>query len=1351
MMHLYSRIFAELPNGAAIYKMVYDAQGLPSDYLTLDVNAQYELLIGISRGEHLRQSASQRLSPADLKHWLDVFAPVAAGGPPAHYENYFAQEHKYFSGSAFYLEPGLFMVMFTDITAQKQAEEALQELLQFEALLTRIYALLANAPTEELEQAIKNAQREICELLKIDVSALSIPLDAPHEFKVAYLYQVKDLPPPPPRINAEDLYPWTEKNLKLGQRIVLSSLREAPAEAAQDIETWQGYGLKSVLLFPLLNRDGQLMGTLSFYMIRQERVWPPEIINHLQLVTQTFANALTRKREEETLERKKSQLSALIYTLPDLVWLKDPQGVYLRCNSRFEALYGSSEAEIIGKTDRDFVSEELASFFRKHDVAAIETGRSLINQEWLTFARDGYRGLFETIKTPMYDANQHLVGVLGIARDITELKQTELRLARLNRVYAVLSAVNEAIVHLRSPQALFEKTCQIAIQHGGFRLAWIGQATPEGDHILPICQAGVSEGYVENLHLTLQHETGPTSRAMLSGAHWICEDILHDPIMSPWREAALQRGYRASGSFPILVSGQVQGSLNLYAEETDFFDEELVALFLQLCQDLGFALEFMAQEKQTREETEFRQKLIDSVAGIFFAIEPTGQLVLWNHPLEELTGHPPKALKTKTLDSCFTQAKALQTCIHRILTTGQEQIEVELKHKSGKKTPYLLTLKRIQQQGKTLIAGTGTDISERVQLTRKLEHYSQNLEKLVSERTQALQISERRFRRLIEGVQKEYFFYTATQGCVLTYLSPSAEELVGRPLEEMLHHPLYEVLNIDPEEWQKFGQKVKDLPTGEVVPPTELTAHLQGQVKYLEITGNLILGPHGEAQEGEGVIKNITRQKRIEAELREAKDKAEKASQAKSMFLANMSHEIRTPLNAILGFSELLQEHIRDPHYHDFLAAIASSGHTLLNIINDILDLSKIEAGKIDIHTDHVDLRALIKEIEILMRYSFEKKGLYFQIQIDSALPEALWLDPLRLRQILLNLLSNALKFTQEGQVGLSVHYVSQSDTTGSLKISVRDTGPGISEEFQQRIFGAFEQAQVGNQHRGGTGLGLSISKHLAELMRGSLELESRPGQGSCFNLNLPVVISTRTACETHKSEQEGAFAFLPARLLIADDRPENSLLLQAYLSAAPFDIETAQNGQAAYELALRQKPDLILMDIKMPVLDGFGALKKLRDNPITQAIPAIALTAYSLQEDQHLLLNAGFDAYLRKPLTKQALEKCLRQFLPFQAREADPHLKQPATTLSQSAQSQLQALLQNHWLPYWQKIQGSIVVNELETFAVELKLLSQNYALNELSDYAETLLSQIQAFALEQTQTTLQAFPALVKNLNQT
>lgn len=586
-------------------------------------------------------------------------------------------------------------------------------------------------------------------------------------------------------------------------------------------------------------------------------------------------------------------------------------------------------------------------------------------------------------------------------------------------------------------------------------------------------------------------------------------------------------------------------------------------------------------------------------------------------------------------------------------------------------------------------------------------------------------------------------YLSVSQKGLILEANLSASALLNLSQLELLKQPIFRF--ILPEDQDVFYHHRKNiLSTGQAQTCELRLRHLtEGQPTWLYLNGSLLSSDRHGDPVFLLILSDISELKQLETE-RQARQKAEFASQAKSRFLAHMSHEIRTPLNAILGFSELMQQQLHEPRWQNYLQAINSSGKTLLHIIDDILDLSKIESGKIEIKPTAIDLRQLVQELDLLLRKSFAEKGLKFEVQTDPDLPISLSLDPLRLRQILINLLNNALKFTTKGSVILRISYLATSAESGQLSLSVSDTGVGISDHFKSRIFQPFEQDPSSEQSRTGTGLGLAITYQLVQLMQGQILLESQLGVGTSFQILLPDIRQSSLSSSTEARSDTLFLNFAPACLLLVDDQPTNLQLLQAYLEEQPFQILLAHNGQEACEQALQSQPDLILMDIRMPVMDGTEALRQLKSNPLTASIPVIALTAYSLQQEKNSFLEMGFDGYLRKPVSKVELWACLQAILKLQRPDTEP--LNDFLSQETALKKDLILILKQEWLPRWKMIQQSMVVDELENFASELLLLAERYTEPRLKNFAFALLNDIQQFALESAQQHLLAFPLFLQ-----
>jgi signal transduction histidine kinase/CheY-like chemotaxis protein len=388
-------------------------------------------------------------------------------------------------------------------------------------------------------------------------------------------------------------------------------------------------------------------------------------------------------------------------------------------------------------------------------------------------------------------------------------------------------------------------------------------------------------------------------------------------------------------------------------------------------------------------------------------------------------------------------------------------------------------------------------------------------------------------------------------------------------------------------------------------------------------------------------------QRRIAAAL----DQAMIADRTKSEFLANMSHEIRTPLNAMLGFTDLLLEDAMEPaEVPDALQTIRRNGEHLLTIISDILDLSKIESGQMMLERLPCDVVALVQDVLHLVRSRAEQKGLSLVWRVEGGMPRCIVTDPTRLKQILINLVGNAIKFTEQGSITVVV--CGDDAARGQLRLAVVDTGIGMTSEQCGRIFKAFSQADASTTRRfGGTGLGLVISQRLAMMLGGGIEVTSQLGGGTTFTLSLPVgpVIETSTEVSARTVQA----ALLPAlsgrRILVVDDMPDNRRLLLFFLGKAGAECTTVDDGAAAIaaviEAAQAGRPfDLVLMDMQMPVLDGYAATQQLRKIGLT--VPVIALTANSMSTDRDRCLAAGCDDYLSKPIQREQLYALLARWL---------------------------------------------------------------------------------------------------------
>ena len=790
------------------------------------------------------------------------------------------------------------------------------------------------------------------------------------------------------------------------------------------------------------------------------------------------------------LVHERGYLQTLLETIPDLVWLKDPQGVYLSCNKTFERFFGASRADIVGKTDHDFLPRELADFFRRNDQAAIAKGGPTVNEESLTFAGDGYRGDFETTKTPMHDTQGRIIGVLGISHDITARKALELE----------LRAKDEQ-----------------------FRLAI--ESSPDG--------------------------------------FWVTN-----------------------------LEGQIITVNDAYCQISGYTRSELLG------------------------------KRIDAID----ADEDSGAV------LDHLA---------------------------RLQAVGFSRFETVHRAHDGHLWPAEV-LASFDPSGGGRFFAFFRDITERKQAEAELSDRQARLEAMVAERTAALSAmmaqvsaSEERYKFALEATQDGIWDWdlrtdkvqlNTTYGTMLGYAPGELNDYDGSQWLAFLH----------PDERERIGNLVRAmLATGGGHYEVEFRMRCRdGSYKWVLSRGKVVeRDADGRPVRAVGTHVDLAARKAQEIELRETKEAAESAASAKSAFLANMSHEIRTPMNAIIGLAGLLQRKASDPQQVDKLTKIVSAGQHLLAIINAILDLSKIEAGKFTLEQKPLQIDAIVGNVIAMLAERAREKQLQLSSELQS-LPRDLLGDATRIEQALLNYASNAVKFTTAGHVTIRTLLLEEDAASALIRFEVSDSGIGIAPEAMPRLFSSFEQADNTTTRKyGGTGLGLAITRKLAELMGGEAGAESLPGVGSTFWFTARLARSAAAQSPQALQAQEDAGERLKrlhagARVLVAEDNEINREVAAAILEEVDLVVDMAVDGVEALARVANNDYRLVLMDMQMPNLDGLDAAREIRKLPQGAALPIIAMTANAFSEDRQRCLDAGMNDFISKPVIPEALYERLLKWL---------------------------------------------------------------------------------------------------------
>jgi PAS domain S-box-containing protein len=969
-----------------------------------------------------------------------------------------------------------------------------------------------------------------------------------------------------------------------------------------DEEQWDILRFKDGRVFERYTRPVPLPG-------RRARLW-------------SYRDVTEAQRARRELEAERARLRTLFQAIPDLVWMKDPDGAYLACNPAFERRYGAGEADILGKTDYDFVEPELADFYREQDRAAAASGGPRRNEEWATFAADGYRGLFETVKTPVFDAQGRFLGVLGIARDITEKKRAE-------------QALEETALSLRQR----ERYLQAVIDNFPF-LVWLKDGHSRFLAVNQPFARACGLASAEELAGKTDLDVWPRDLAESYRAddRWVLETgqgkCVDEPIE---REGG--RGWIETYKSPVVLDGRVLGTVGFARDVT----------------------ERREMEERLRESEQNYRSLVRQLQVGVVVYDPGAHVVAWNDKALELFGLSEAALPGLATDDPawrflgedgsplavkdhpVSRALASRRSQHDFVLGISRREQGDVVWVAGSADPVFDAGGDIRQ-----VTATFMDITERKALQVRLERQAGFTESVIAAEVDGIAVCSGCF-------EPPYVRFTVW--------NPAMRSLTGYSLEEINRLGWYQTVYRDPATRELARLRMERMRQGDHLTGEEWTIERKaGGRRVVQIHTTFIAGQDDEVSVL-AVMHDVTARKRAEtelesyrrhledlvaartAELDAAKAVAEAASRAKSAFLANMSHEIRTPMNAIIGLAHLLGRDIQGPRQREYLDKINDAARHLLAVINDILDISKIESGRLTLETAEFELDEVLGKVCDLVREKAVAKGLELVFEESPALLCSLLGDPLRLGQVLLNFVGNAVKFTERGFVRVRAE-VAEEDADGFLaRFEVRDTGLGIAAEDQARLFEPFEQADGSTTRRyGGTGLGLAISRRLAEMMGGGIGIESRPGEGSAF------WFTARLGKGRSPKPRRIDGGFRGMRMLVADDLAEAREALAGLLMEFGARVDVVASGGEALMAVEREDRSgdpypVVFLDWRMPGLDGAATAARLKRLSLAQPPVCLLCAEFAQFQPEQAIAHAGFDAVLSKPVTPSSLNDALSQF----------------------------------------------------------------------------------------------------------
>lgn len=926
-----------------------------------------------------------------------------------------------------------------------------------------------------------------------------------------------------------------------------------------------------------------------------------------------FLDAVSGSKPKDLLsgEHDAERFNLLARQTKNIVIFTDAQRKITWVNPAFTKLTGYTLEEVLGKNPSLLQGADTDTATVLRIRKALDEERQ-ISEELLNYSKQGIPYLLAMEITPQRNAKGQLVGFMAIESDVTERRRSEQELQNLR------TAVEQS-----------------------------------GNSIL----ITNTDGVIEYVNPAFEKETGYSASEALGKKPNILKSGVQNVAFYRELWATITSGKTWKGRFH---NKRKDGSF--YWEDASISPvldaRGTISRFIGIKQNITDKIE--VEEALAHEHDRIGQILDAASTVSIIATDMQGIITLFNKGAENLLGYKAEEVVGITTPALFhLESEALErgrklsaelgrpiegfpVFVTNALKSGSEASEWTYVRKDGSHVPVrLLVTATHDPDGQiTGFLGIGLDVSE----ARKAE--------------ETLKMETQRLSNVIESTQLGTWEWNVQTGEIV--LNERCAAICGYTLEELSPVPLatWQKL-VHPDDLEVWVEAMASHFQGKTPFYTAVLRlrHKNGDWVWIRDSGYVTTHTHdGRPLIMYGIHMDITEMKNHETEIVEANRKlhdatrrAEHANRAKSQFLANMSHEIRTPLNAIIGMSELLENAPEGPHARELLQTIRSSGDALLSLINDILDFSKIEAGQLELEFIPMDLGKCVDEALGIVSTQAAQKGLDLHRTLDPDIPSAIMGDRVRLRQILINLLVNAVKFTNQGSVSLDISCHKDQQGTPWIDCAVRDTGIGISPEQQAKLFQNFSQVDASTSRRyGGSGLGLAISRRLVEIMGGKISVESSLGNGSTFRFTIPVTPAAMSSGKseeiTSRPEEETPLATrCPMTILVAEDNAINQRVILMMLHRLGYQATVVANGLEALQ-ALREKAfDLVLMDVQMPEMNGLEAAAKIRElYPISQRPYMIALTANAMLGDQEVCLEAGMEDYLTKPLRHKQLVSAL-------------------------------------------------------------------------------------------------------------
>lgn len=1046
---------------------------------------------------------------------------------------------------------------------------------------------------------------------------------------------------------------------------------------------------------------------------------------------------LSYQNIEREIEGQRKVQNIILDSVPAVIFFKDKDDKIVRVNKTFADTAGLSKEKIEGKSIFDFFPEEdHTSCSCKEDQEIVLSGKPIRNTLQHIETQYGPRW-FEVDKMPYIDHEGNISGVVGFAIDVTEKKKAQEALRESEKRYRKIFDMAEAYIWELDYSRLKEYI-DLLISEGVTDLRRYINENPD---------------FMRQASGMISIKDANEASIRLHGLKSIKElvekvaPIVFDPSSKNFKESiiAIAEGktmYEAESEIITLKGEKVNILSRISVPEENKEFKNLLLTSIDVTQ-------LKKTEKALEDERNFIRTVIDNIPDRIYVSGQDGKFIMVNKSvMKDFNAQNEKEVLGKSFYDILPEGCA-RACYEKdaeIFQTGKPILSKEWPFDlpTGKMTWLSTSLPLKDSEGNIFgVVGIYRDITDLKQTEEALTASLREQKNYIDAIQDAFYVFDHNFRLIKwnKAVRDMFAEYTDEEILGKTpdfFFDEEAAPRVQGVVEEFLKE---DVEYIEFEEY--FIER-----EGKRIPYQFIQTKLYDENKKF--------------QGFVGVARDITEHREHQDALHKALESAEVANKAKSEFLANMSHEIRTPMNAILGFTDLLIPLVTDSKQKNYLESIRSSGKNLLTLINDILDLSKIEAGRLDLQYESVNPHSIFNEIKEIFSLKISEKNLEFIIDIAPDIPNALLLDEVRLRQILFNLIGNAVKFTKKGYIKLSAKkdYTEKDRSRLDLIIAVEDSGIGIPSGSQEIVFDAFRQQDGQSTKKfGGTGLGLSITKRLVEMMGGSISVKSQVDKGTVFEIIFQQVsvAATRADEKTDDALTHENISFESARVLVVDDIAENRFLIKEFFENTAIQIIEAENGEEAVSAAKKFRPDAIIMDIRMPVMDGYEATRRIKQDKDLKSIPVIALTASGMKADKEKIKQSGFDGFLAKPVKKSQIFNELANFIRHSNKEKTEHppLISNQTAMLENISSEtyenLSAIidqLENECMQLWASAGKNNSIEDIKNFGDYIRKIGDTHSLEILQAYGEKLVSLATFFDIEKMETTLASYPQLVEQI---